>query len=181
MRVSVDPGWSAFLRRLEPGEFVRWTEGAAICFPNRDEAAVLTGETDPARMAISLSAHYGAVAVKLAADGAVLAARGSGRAGRHRHPPKRFPALPAVVRDTTGAGDAFSRLPGRMAGRGRTGRRDEPRPPRRPRWRWPPSVAAPAGPVCESLSSPGACRGDAQGDAVVIVVPLRGLAHPLDE
>jgi sugar/nucleoside kinase (ribokinase family) len=111
--VSVDPGSSAFLARLEPGEFVRWTEGAAICFPNRDEAAVLTGETDPARMAISLSAHYGAVAVKLAGDGAVLAARepgradGVGRAGRHCHPPKRFPALPAVVRDTTGAGDAF--------------------------------------------------------------------------
>jgi sugar/nucleoside kinase (ribokinase family) len=108
--VSVDPGSSAFLARLEPGEFVRWTEGAAICFPNRDEAAVLTGETDPARMAISLSAHYGAVAVKLAADGAVLAADGSGgsgRVGRHSHPPRRFPALPAVVRDTTGAGDAF--------------------------------------------------------------------------
>jgi sugar/nucleoside kinase (ribokinase family) len=102
--VSIDPGSSAFLARLEPGEFVRWTEGAAICFPNRDEAAVLTGETDPSRMAISLSAHYGAVALKLAADGAMLAARGAGTAG---HPPKRFPALPAVVRDTTGAGDAF--------------------------------------------------------------------------
>ncbi|MCW2930509.1 MAG: ribokinase [Actinomycetia bacterium] len=106
--VSVDPGSSAFLARLEPGEFVRWTEGAAVCFPNRDEAAVLTGETDPAQMAISLSAHYGAVAVKLAADGAVLAARGAGAgAGARGHPPQRFPALPAVVRDTTGAGDAF--------------------------------------------------------------------------
>ena len=45
--VSVDPGSSAFLARLEPGEFVRWTAGAAVCFPNRDEAAVLTGQTDP--------------------------------------------------------------------------------------------------------------------------------------
>jgi sugar/nucleoside kinase (ribokinase family) len=111
--VSVDPGSSAFLARLAPGDFVRWTAGAAICFPNRDEAGVLTGETDPVQMAIALSAHYGAVAVKLAADGAVLAARragravGAGRAGRYRDPPERFPALPAVVRDTTGAGDAF--------------------------------------------------------------------------
>lgn len=110
--VSVDPGSSAFLARLEPGEFIRWTEGAAVCFPNRDEAGVLTGETDPAQMAISLSAHYGAVAVKLAADGAVLAARGAGTRARAEtgatgHPPERFPALPAVVRDTTGAGDAF--------------------------------------------------------------------------
>jgi sugar/nucleoside kinase (ribokinase family) len=101
---SVDPGSSAFLAGLEPGEFVRWTGGAAVCFPNRDEASVLAGETDPAEMAISLSAHYGAVAVKLGADGAVLAASG---AATRRHPPERFPALPAVVQDTTGAGDAF--------------------------------------------------------------------------
>ena len=113
--VSVDPGSSAFLARLEPGEFVGWTAGAAICFPNRDEAAVLTGQTDPAEMAISLCAHYGAVVLKLAADGAMVVAReagagqaaGAGRAGKYPHPPERFPALAAVVRDTTGAGDAF--------------------------------------------------------------------------
>ena len=61
-------------------------------------------------MAISLSAHYGAVVVKLAADGAVLAARGTRTAcgtWTGDRPPERFPALPAVVRDTTGAGDAF--------------------------------------------------------------------------
>jgi len=97
--VSVDPGSSAFLAGLAPGEFLSWTAGAAVCFPNRDEARVLTGESDPARMATSLSAHYDAVAVKLGADGAVLATP--------VHPPQRHPAVPAVVRDTTGAGDAF--------------------------------------------------------------------------
>jgi sugar/nucleoside kinase (ribokinase family) len=101
---SVDPGSAAFLATLDPGAFIRWTRGAAACFPNRDEASLLSGETGVAEMAISLSAHYGAVAVKLGADGVVLAARGTATRAR---PPERFPALPAVVRDTTGAGDAF--------------------------------------------------------------------------
>ncbi len=100
--VSVDPGSAAFLAGLAPGEFLRWTAGAAVCFPNRDEATVLAGGTDPARMASSLCAHYGVVAVKLAADGAVLATREALETA-----PRRFPAHPAVVRDTTGAGDAF--------------------------------------------------------------------------
>jgi sugar/nucleoside kinase (ribokinase family) len=97
---SVDPGSAAFLAALEPGAFIRWTRGAAVCLPNRDEASVLTGESDPAEMATSLCAHYGAVAVKLGPHGAVLAMR----EGATR---EYFPALPAVVRDTTGAGDAF--------------------------------------------------------------------------
>lgn len=115
---TVDPGSAAFLAALEPGAFVGWTRGAAACFPNRDEAAVLTeaagaasagtasaaprpgtGRTDPAAMAASLSTHYGAVVVKLGADGAVVAAAGTA--------PARVTARPARVRDTTGAGDAF--------------------------------------------------------------------------
>jgi len=124
---SVDPGSAAFLAGLEPGEFLRWTAGAAVCFPNRDEAAVLAGPAgmpqgnasprpagtataadraaadpaaaDPAAVAALLAPHYGAVVVKLGADGALLATAGA--------EPVRFPAHPAVVRDTTGAGDAF--------------------------------------------------------------------------
>jgi len=106
---TIDPGSAAFLGTLEPGAFVDWTRGAAVCFPNRDEAAVLTGaadaappgagETDPAAMAAFLSTHYGAVVIKLGADGAVVAAPG--------RPPARVAAQPALVRDTTGAGDAF--------------------------------------------------------------------------
>lgn len=101
---TVDPGSAAFLKMLEPGAFLDWTRGAAVCFPNRDEAAVLAGEpdpavSDPAMMAVTLARHYGAVALTLGADGAVLAA-GSGR-------PARIPAKPVAIRDTTGAGDAF--------------------------------------------------------------------------
>ena len=107
---TIDPGSAAFLGTLEPGAFVNWTRGAAVCFPNRDEAVVLTGaagaarhpgaeETDPAAMAALLSGYYGAVVIKLGAHGAVVAAPGT--------TPVRVAAQPALVRDTTGAGDAF--------------------------------------------------------------------------
>jgi sugar/nucleoside kinase (ribokinase family) len=104
--VTVDPGSAAFLAAdpTGPAAFLSWTRGAAVCFPNLDEAAVLTGAdapqaADPAAMAVGLAGYYGAVVVKLGADGAVFAARGT--------PPGRVAAEPATVRDTTGAGDAF--------------------------------------------------------------------------
>jgi len=101
--VSVDPGSAAFLAALEPGAFLDWTRGAAVCFPNLDEARVLAGEAgpeaDPEVMAARLARHYGVVAMKLGPAGALLATPGA--------EPEGFPAHPAVVRDTTGAGDAF--------------------------------------------------------------------------
>ena len=99
LAVTVDPGSAAFLARMEPGAFLRWTDGAALCFPNRDEAAVLVGEADPATMAARLTRHYGAVALKLGGAGCVLAVPGE--------PPVPLAAHPAQARDTTGAGDAF--------------------------------------------------------------------------
>jgi sugar/nucleoside kinase (ribokinase family) len=105
--VTVDPGSAAFLAApsVGPAAFLGWTSGAAVCFPNLDEAAVLTGAdalggaADPAAMAAVLTGYYGAVVVKLGAKGAVFAALGSA--------PGRVAAEPAAVRDTTGAGDAF--------------------------------------------------------------------------
>jgi sugar/nucleoside kinase (ribokinase family) len=111
--VTVDPGSAAFLARLAPGEFLRWTEGAAICFPNQDEAAILTGgsapagsapagsgeQREPAAMAAELAGHYGAVVLKLGGLGCVLAVQGA--------EPQRFDAPAVDVQDTTGAGDAF--------------------------------------------------------------------------
>jgi sugar/nucleoside kinase (ribokinase family) len=124
VKVTVDPGSAAFLARLEPGEFLRWTAGAAICFPNMDEAAVLTGsvltgpvltgpgltgpglrdsplsgEADPVAMAASLAEHYEVVALKLGGEGCVLAMPGS--------EPVLVPAPRVEAQDTTGAGDAF--------------------------------------------------------------------------
>jgi sugar/nucleoside kinase (ribokinase family) len=97
--VTVDPGSAAFLARLGEGEFTGWTSGAAGCFPNLDEAAVLTGARDPMEMAARLSAHYHLVVLKAGGDGCVVAARGSA--------PVRVAGVPARVQDTTGAGDAF--------------------------------------------------------------------------
>jgi sugar/nucleoside kinase (ribokinase family) len=99
LAVTIDPGSAAFLARLEPGSFLRWTEGAAVCFPNRDEAALLTGESDPGTMAARLTRHYGVVVLTLGGQGCVLAVPGEA--------PVAIPAQPAEVRDTTGAGDAF--------------------------------------------------------------------------
>ena len=102
---TVDPGSAAFLGDLGPGEFLGWTSTAAVCFPNHDEAVVLAGRpdpgmADPARLAAKLARHYGVVALKLGPDGAVVAAAGETE-------PVKVPAVPALVRDTTGAGDAF--------------------------------------------------------------------------
>jgi sugar/nucleoside kinase (ribokinase family) len=98
--VTIDPGSAAFLAELPPGEFLRWTSGAAVCFPNLDEARVLTGsDSDPAAMASSLAEYYGAVVVKLGGGGCVLAVAGSA--------PVFVPAPQVDVQDTTGAGDAF--------------------------------------------------------------------------
>ncbi len=99
LAVTVDPGSAAFLSKLDPAAFLGWTEGAAVCFPNRDEAAVLVGAADPATMAARLTRHYGVVVLTLGAGGCVLAARGE--------PPVRIAAHPADARDSTGAGDAF--------------------------------------------------------------------------
>jgi sugar/nucleoside kinase (ribokinase family) len=102
LQVTIDPGSAAFLARMPPGAFLRWTHGAAVCFPNRDEAAVLTGEpprTAPAKMAAQLTRHYGAVVLKLGDEGCVLAVPG--------RPPVPIPAHPVRATDTTGAGDAF--------------------------------------------------------------------------
>jgi sugar/nucleoside kinase (ribokinase family) len=99
MAFTVDPGSAAFLARMEPDAFLRHTEGAAVCFPNRDEAAILTGEADPLAMATRLTRSYGVVVVKLGAAGCVLAVPGE--------PAVPIAAYPARVTDTTGAGDAF--------------------------------------------------------------------------
>lgn len=104
---TVDPGSAAFLKQAGADAFLGWTRGAAVCFPNRDEAAVLTGtgdhaldeDAEPSAMATALARHFGVVALKLGPDGAVLAAGDT--------PPVHVAAAPATVCDTTGAGDAF--------------------------------------------------------------------------
>jgi sugar/nucleoside kinase (ribokinase family) len=96
--VSVDPASAEFLREVGADNFLAWTRGAAILFPNEEEAAVLAGSTDPQTQCARLAAHYPLAVIKRGAAGAE-AAEG---ARRWRIKP---PTVEAV--DTTGAGDAF--------------------------------------------------------------------------
>jgi sugar/nucleoside kinase (ribokinase family) len=96
--ISVDPASAEFLREVGVENFLAWTQGAAILFPNEEEAAILAGSTDPETQCSRLAALYPLVVVKRGAAGAEAAE------GEHRW---RIEAAKAEPVDTTGAGDAF--------------------------------------------------------------------------
>jgi sugar/nucleoside kinase (ribokinase family) len=96
--ISVDPASAEFLRELGADTFLSLTRGAAILFPNEEEAAVLAGSTDPETQCERLAAHYPLVVIKRGAAGAEVA-------GREKRWHVNAPQINAV--DTTGAGDAF--------------------------------------------------------------------------
>lgn len=98
--VSIDPSSAAPLAEVGADVFLSWTAGAALCFPNLDEARVLAGLDDPVAAAQALTDSYAEVVVKLGPDGAIWACRG-------RQPVHRA-AVPVTIVDTTGAGDAFA-------------------------------------------------------------------------
>jgi sugar/nucleoside kinase (ribokinase family) len=98
-RFAVDPASYSMLAVIGPERFLEWTEGAAACFPNRDEGRLLTGESDPEAMADRLRSWYELVVLKLGEDGAIVAGRG--------FLPAHVPAVPVRAVDSTGAGDAF--------------------------------------------------------------------------
>lgn len=99
MTISVDPASTAPLAAYGPDGFLADTAGADLLLPNLAEAQLLSGEGEPAAAALALAQRYGAVVVTCGADGAVWA--GGGAAGQQQ-------AEPGGVRDTTGAGDAFT-------------------------------------------------------------------------
>jgi sugar/nucleoside kinase (ribokinase family) len=96
--VSVDPASAEFLREVGVQNFLKWTQGAAILFPNAAEAAILAGSDDPEVQCARLAATYPLIVVKRGAAGCEAAA------GARRWRAKA-PKIEAV--DTTGAGDAF--------------------------------------------------------------------------
>jgi sugar/nucleoside kinase (ribokinase family) len=96
--VSVDPASTVFLREVGPEKFLEWTRGAAILFPNEDEAAAMTGTGDAEAQCERLAALYPLVVIKRGAAGC-LAAEGARR--------WRVAAPKVEAIDGTGAGDAF--------------------------------------------------------------------------
>lgn len=97
---TIDPASTGFLSEVSPAAFLNWTSGAAFCFANEDEAAMLAGSLEPAMQGVVLARHYGHVIIKRGARGAELY-------GRDGACLATLPAPPAEVVDTTGAGDAF--------------------------------------------------------------------------
>ncbi len=98
--VSIDPSSAAPLAEVGADAFLAWTAGADLCFPNLDEARVLTGLDDPVAAAQALTEAYAEVVVTLGADGAIWAGRGGS--------PVHRAAERVTVVDSTGAGDAFA-------------------------------------------------------------------------
>jgi sugar/nucleoside kinase (ribokinase family) len=96
--VSIDPGSAEFLREVGAANFLAWTAGAAMLFPNSEEAAVLAETEDIEAQSERLAALYPLVVIKRGAAGC------EARRGAERW---RMPAPTADVVDTTGAGDAF--------------------------------------------------------------------------
>ncbi len=98
MTISVDPSSTTLLEALGPEEFLGWTRGLDLAFPNRSEGAMLAGTTDEDETVEALLAHYDEVVLKLGAEGAMYASTGGERL--------RLPAPPTRAVDSTGAGDA---------------------------------------------------------------------------
>ncbi len=97
--VSVDPASTGFLASAGASEFLGWTRGAAMLFPNHEEAAFLAGTDDPAMQMKMLGAHYDFVVMKRGAMGAI--------AGGREGIVVSAAALEIKAVDSTGAGDAF--------------------------------------------------------------------------
>jgi sugar/nucleoside kinase (ribokinase family) len=96
--ISIDPASAEFLREVGADKFLAWTQGAAILFPNEEEAAILAGSDDPETQCARLATRYPMVVIKRGAAGAEAAA------GEKRW---RVNAPKTEAIDTTGAGDAF--------------------------------------------------------------------------
>jgi sugar/nucleoside kinase (ribokinase family) len=96
----VDPNSYSFLQDIGPRNFLAWTEGARVCFPNGEEAAVLAHSGNVDEQLRILSAAYELVVIKRGTEGAYAA---EARTGRRWSVP--VPKVAAV--DSSGGGDAF--------------------------------------------------------------------------
>jgi sugar/nucleoside kinase (ribokinase family) len=97
LTVSLDPSWDETL--IFGSDFLATCEGIDVFLPNVEEAAAITGQTEPLKALDRLAKVFPVIALKAGSKGAYLANRGL---VMHRG------AKPVQVIDTTGAGDAFN-------------------------------------------------------------------------
>jgi len=97
--VSVTPGSAGYIADFGVREFLDAAEGTTVLLPNRDEGALLTGETDPERIGSALRERFEVVVLTLGAEGLIVfeGARAT-----------RVSAPVADVVDPTGASDALT-------------------------------------------------------------------------
>lgn len=101
--ISLDPASFQMLDDFGPAAFVEMTApvGVDVLLPNFEEGQVLTGETDPHRIAQQLAVLYPGALIVLKLDAAGALVLDDGRAAQ-------IPATPGELIDATGAGDAFA-------------------------------------------------------------------------
>ncbi len=98
--VAIDPASTGFLSDVGVKNFLDWTGGATMLFPNEDEAQLLSGEKDIKDQLAVLGRLFALVVIKQGALGA-SAINENGEVFS-------VPAAKVKVVDTTGAGDAFA-------------------------------------------------------------------------
>ncbi len=96
---SIDPASFSFLRQVGVKQFLVWTKGAAMFFPNEEEAALLAGSQNLEEQIKQLSYNYDLVVIKQGANGSV--------AGNKDGIITSAKAKKIKAVDSTGAGDAF--------------------------------------------------------------------------
>ena len=97
MTVSLDPSWDNSL--IHNPELLSRCAGVDVFLPNLEEALAITGQGHATAALEVLAGHFPVVAIKLGAEGAILAAKSE----------RLSATAPRVeVHDTTGAGDAFN-------------------------------------------------------------------------
>jgi len=97
--VLIDPSSAGFIKDVGVENFLSWTTGAAILFPNAEEAALLSGRAGRLEQLETLGQFYGQVVLT---EGE-LGASAISASGDLVH----VQAIDSDVVDTTGAGDAF--------------------------------------------------------------------------
>jgi len=98
--VAIDPSSTGFLSDVGVENFLAWTRGAAMIFPNEDEAELLSGAAEAKAQLARLGEFYSLVVIKQGANGA-SAMDESGEI-------ISVPSPKVEIVDTTGAGDAFA-------------------------------------------------------------------------
>jgi sugar/nucleoside kinase (ribokinase family) len=97
--ISLDPSSHAPLQAMGPQGFWSLVGAVDILLPNRNEARMLTGTSDPGVALESLCGHAALVVIKLDRDGCIA---DDGQQRVHA------PAPDITVTNATGAGDAFN-------------------------------------------------------------------------